>query len=27
MVALGSVSPDSYYWQEGMRDWRPIGEL
>jgi membrane associated rhomboid family serine protease len=27
MVALGSVSPDSYYWQEGMSDWRPIGEL
>ena len=27
MVALRSVSPDSYYWQEGMSEWRPVGEL
>jgi membrane associated rhomboid family serine protease len=27
MVALGSVSPDIYFWQEGMPEWRPVGEL
>jgi membrane associated rhomboid family serine protease len=27
MVALGSVSPDVYFWQEGMPEWRPVGEL
>jgi len=27
MVALGSVSPDSYFWQDGMSEWRPVSEL
>ena len=27
MVSLGSVSPDAYFWQDGMIEWRPVGEL
>jgi membrane associated rhomboid family serine protease len=27
MVALGSVSQDAYFWQEGMPEWRPVAEL
>ncbi len=27
MVALGSVSPDAYFWQQGLTEWRPVGEL
>jgi len=27
MVSLGSISPDSYYWQEGMAEWSTIQDF
>ncbi len=27
MMALGAVSQDAYFWQEGMTEWRPLAEL
>jgi membrane associated rhomboid family serine protease len=27
MQAVGSVSPDALYWQDGMADWRSVSEL
>jgi len=27
MLALGSITPDTQYWQEGMPEWRPVAEL
>ncbi len=27
MVALGAVSADVCFWQDGMAEWRPVGEL
>ncbi len=27
MVALGSLPPEAYYWQEGMTEWRLLSEL
>ena len=27
MMALGSLSQETYFWQEGMTEWRPLAEL
>lgn len=27
MLALGSITPEAFYWQEGMQEWRSVSEL
>jgi membrane associated rhomboid family serine protease len=27
MAELGAITSDTYFWKEGMPDWRPLGEL
>jgi rhomboid family protein len=27
MLRLGSISPDAFYWSEGLSDWQSVGEL
>jgi hypothetical protein len=27
MLSTGKISPDAYFWREGMPDWRPVREL
>jgi hypothetical protein len=27
MLRQGQLSPETFYWKEGMADWRPLGEL